>query len=158
MRYTQSQIRELLSISVDTFRTWRDAIPALSGHRGHAPSFMPGDVVALAIVAELVNGFGVRIGTLSSQFEQLFEACHGKSWPLLENCVVLITASNFRILEASVAKEHWPSEPTLRVSCAPIIVRLRSALAEAAADQMQGHLPFLPTSAATQPNLRGKRA
>ncbi len=76
MRYTQSQIRELLSISVDAFRTWRDAIPALAQHKGHAPSFTPGDVVAMAIVAELVRDFGMRVGSVGDRFDQLLWTDH----------------------------------------------------------------------------------
>ena len=100
MRYTQSQIRELLSISVDALRTWRAAIPALAAHKGHAPSFTPGDVVAIAIVAELVKDFGVRVGTVGGRFDQLFRECRGKSWLSLESCIALIEADSIRLVDA----------------------------------------------------------
>lgn len=158
MRYTQSQTRELLSISVDAFRTWRDAIPALAAHKGHAPSFTPGDVVAMAIVAELVRDFGVRVGTVGDRFDQLFRACRGRSWLSLENCVALIEVDNFRLVDANVHHRPSPDASTLCVPCAPIISRLRSALTATETDQVQGYLQFPPTSVAPQPEQRGKRA
>ncbi|OYW46434.1 MAG: hypothetical protein B7Z08_00985 [Sphingomonadales bacterium 32-68-7] len=158
MRYTQSQIRELLPISVDAFRTWRDAIPALALHKGHAPSFTPGDVVAMAIIAELVRDFGVRVGTVGNRLDQLFKECRGRSWLSLENCVALIEADDFRLIDASVANRRAPDASTLCVPCAPIIARLRSALTATEVDQAQGHLQFPPTSVAIPPERRGKRA
>lgn len=158
MRYTQSQIRELLAISVDAFRTWRNAIPALALHKGHAPSFTPGDVVAMAIVAELVRDFGVRVGTVGDRFDQLFKACGGRSWLSLENCVALIEADNFRLVDASLPHLRSQDASTLCVPCAPIITRLRSALTATEVEQVQGHLQFPPTSVAIQTERRGKRA
>lgn len=158
MRYTQSQIRELLSISVDAFRTWREAIPTLARHRGHTPSFTPGDVVAMAIVAELVRDFGLRVGTMGGRFDQLFRECGGRSWVSLENSVALIGADDLRLVEASLAHRQSPNASTLRVPCAPIIAHLRSALAATEGDQVQGNLQFPPTSIAMQSDQRGKRA
>lgn len=158
MRYTQSQIRELLSISVDAFRTWRGAIPALALHKGHAPSFTPGDVVAMAIVAELVRDFGVRVGTVGDRFDRLFKECRGKSWHSLENCVAMIEADDFCLVDASLAYRRSSDVSTLCVPCAPIIARLRAALTATDVEQTQGHLQFPPTSVTMQPARRSKRA
>ncbi|KAA3448596.1 hypothetical protein C7I87_20800 [Mesorhizobium sp. SARCC-RB16n] len=157
MRYTQSQIRELLSISVDAFRTWRDAIPALAMHKGHAPSFTPGDVVAMAIVAELVRDFGVRVGTVGHRFDQLFMECRGRSWLSLENCIALIEVDNLRLVDVKADRPSLDAS-TLRVPCGPIISRLRSALTATESDDVQGYLQFPPTSVPGQPEQRGKRA
>lgn len=158
MRYTQGQIRELLSISVDAFRTWRNAIPALAEHKGHAPSFTPGDVVAMAIVAELVRNFGVRVGTVGDRFDKLFKECRGRSWLSLENCVALIDDEDFRLVDVNLAGQRSPEASTLYIPCAPIIARLRSALTATEVDQVQGRLQFPPTSVAMRPERRGTRA
>ena len=158
MRYTQSQIRELLSISVDAFRTWRNVIPSLAAHKGHAPSFTPGDVVSMAIVAELVKDFGLRVGTMGDCFDQLFRECRGRSWLSLENCVALIESDNFRLVDANVVQRRLLEASTLCVPCAPIIARLRLALTATEIDEVQGHLQFPPTSVAMQPKRSGKRA
>lgn len=156
MRYTQGQIRELLSISVDAFRTWRDAIPRLVAHKGHAPSFTPGDVVAMAIVGELVRDFGVRVGTVGDRFDQLFRECRDKSWLSLERCVAIIEADGIRLVDSATA--HHPNASTINVPCAPIVARLRSALTASDVEQAQGYLQFPPTVVSTQVERHGKRA
>lgn len=158
MRYTQSQIRELLSISVDAFRTWREAIPALAAHKGHAPSFTPGEVVCLAIMAELISDFGIRVGTASDRFDQLFKECRGKSWLSLEDCVCLISAHSFRLVNVSSVQGHSIEVSTICVPCAPIIARLRLTLTATEVDQVQGHLQFPPTSVSMRPERSDKRA
>ena len=158
MRYTQSQIRDLLSISQDAFRAWRNAVPALALHKGHAPSFTPGDVVALAIIAELVRDFGVRVGTAAARFDQLFDECRGRSWVSLEDCVALIEADNLRLVDTNIVAHRLPTTSTLCVPCAPIIARLRSALVTTELEEAQGHLQFPPTPVGAQPLRRGKRA
>jgi hypothetical protein len=158
MRYTQSQIRELLSISVDALRTWRDAIPALAAHKGHAPSFTPGDVVAMAIVADLVRDFGVRVGTLGGRFDQLFGECRGKSWLALETCVALIEADTIRLVDAGSPPRPSPYAATLCVPCAPIVSRLRAALTATEVETVQGYLQFPPTAIGPQTERHGGQA
>jgi hypothetical protein len=158
MRYTQSQIRELLSISVDALRTWRVAIPALAAHKGHAPSFTPGDVVAMAIVADLVRDFGVRVGTVGGRFDQLFRECRGKSWLALETCVALIEADTIRLVDAGAPPRPSPEVATLCVPCAPIVSRLRSALTATEVETVQGYLQFPPTAIGPQTERRGGQA
>ena len=158
MRYTQSQIRELLSISVDALRTWRAAIPALAAHKGHAPSFTPGDVVVIAIVAELVKDFGVRVGTVGGRFDQLFRECRGKSWLSLESCIALIEADSIRLVDAGKPVRPSPDVSTLCVPCGPIVSRLQSALTATEADLAQGNLQFPPTVIGSQTERRGRRA
>ena len=157
MRFTQSQIRELLSISVDALRTWRDAIPALAAHKGHAPSFTPGDVVAMAIVAELVRDFGVRVGTVGGRFDQLFKECHGKTWLSLETSVALIEADSIRLVDAGTSTRPSLDTSTLCVPCGPIVSRLQSALTATEADLAQGYLQFPPTAIGPQTERRGRR-
>lgn len=158
MRYTQSQIRELLSISVDALRTWRDAIPALATHKGHAPSFTPGEVVAVAIVADLVRDFGIRVGTVGDRFDQLFRECRGKSWLSLENCVALIEVDSIRLVDAGAPARPSPDASTLCVPCGPIVSRLRSALTATEADLAQGYLQFPLAAIGPQTERRGIRA
>ncbi len=156
MRYTQSQIRELLSISVDALRTWRTAIPALAAHKGHAPSFTPGDIVAMAIVAELVSDFGVRVGAVADRFDDLFRECRGRSWLSLETCVALIQADSIRLVDAGTSMRLSPNASNLCVPCGPIVLRLQSALTATETELDQGYLQFPPTAIGSQTE-RSKR-
>ena len=112
----------------------------------------------MAIVAELVRDFGVRVGTVGDRFDQLFKECRGRSWLSLENCVALIEADNFRLVDTNLTNRRSPDASTLYIPCAPIIARLRSALTATEVDQVQGHLQFPPTSVAMRPERRGTRA
>jgi hypothetical protein len=158
MRYTQSQIRDLISISVDDFKTWRKIIPALATHRGHGPTFTPGDVVALAIVAKFVREFGIRVGTVAAQLNSLFNACHGKSWLSLESCIVLVHADGFRLVHADTHNRVSQERTTIVVPCAPIISRLQSALTTTEVETVQGYLHFPPTAISNPNAQRGRRA
>ncbi len=112
----------------------------------------------MAIVAELVRDFGVRVGTLGDRFDELFKECRGRSWLSLENCVALIDAESFRLVDVDLARQRSPDASALYIPCAPIIARLRSVLTATEVDQVQGHLQFPPTSVAMRPERRGTRA
>lgn len=158
MRYTQSQVRGLISISVDDFKTWRKVIPALAAHKGHGPTFTPGDVVALAIVAEFVRDFGIRVGTIAAQLDRLFTDCHGRSWLSLESCLVLFKADDVQLTDAAAPQRQLGKRTTITVPCAPIIARLQSALTDSEAGTTQGYLHFPPTSLSGSLARSGKRA
>ncbi len=158
MRYTQSQVRGLISISVDDFKTWRKAISALAAHKGHAPTFTPGDVVALAIVAELVRDFGIRVGTIADQLDHLFTDCRVRSWVSLESSVVHLKADRVELIDAASPQRRMSAQMTIVVPCAPIIARLQSALTNPEANTAQGYLRFPPTSLTRTLERSGKRA
>ena len=143
MRYTQGQVRDLLDLSIDGFRTWRELIPALAVHRGHGPTFTPGDVVVLAILGEL----GVRVGLMAARFDRLFTECRGQSWVSLETCVVMFSRDAIRMADASALRVPGSVAATaIVIPCAPIVARLRIALVACEVEQPQGYLQFPPTA------------
>lgn len=147
MRYTQGQVRDLLDLSVDGLRTWRELIPALAAHKGHGPTFTPGDVVVLAIIGELVKDYGVRVGLMATRFDQLFTECRGRSWVSLETCVVMFSRNAVRVADASAPRAPGSDAATaIGIPCAPIVTRLRIALVASEVEQQQGYLQFPPTA------------
>jgi len=147
MRYTQGQVRDLLDLSVDGFRTWRELIPALVAHKGHSPTFTPGDVVALAIIGELVKDYGVRVGRMADRFDRLFAECRGQSWVSLETWIVLFSRDAIRVADASAPQVPGADVATaIVIPCAPIVARLRTALVTSEVEQQQGFLQFPPTA------------
>lgn len=144
MRYTQGQFRELLSVPVETFRAWRSALPALARHKGHGPTFTPGDLVAVALVSELVQVFGVRIGSVANRLNPPLEACHGLSWPVLEECWLVLDAEGGRLVQADEVALRPAGRGSFVIGCASIVERLRSGLAAAEVEVAQGSLPFPP--------------
>lgn len=150
MWYTQGQIRDLLAIPVETFRTWRGVLPALAQHRGHKPTFTPGDVVAMAVIAEIVRDYGVRIGTVGERLNKVVEACHGLSWLALQSCCVVIDTTTARVSSTDAITFRELGATTMVVPCAPIVERLRESLIAAEAEDAQGHLKFPPTVVASR--------
>lgn len=147
MRYTQGQVRDLLDLSVDGFRTWRELIPALVAHKGHGPTFTPGDVVVLAIIGELVKDYGVRVGLMADRFDRLFAECRGQSWVSLETCIVMFSRDAIRVTDASAPQAPGADAATaIVIPCAPIVARLRTALVTSEVEQQQGFLQFPPTA------------
>jgi hypothetical protein len=147
MRYTQGQVRDLLDLSVDGFRTWRELIPALAVHKGHGPTFTPGDVVVLAIIGELVKDFGVRVGLMADRFDRLFAECRGRSWVSLETCIVMFSRDAIHVTDVSVPQAPSADAATaIVIPCAPIVARLRIALVASEVEQQQGFLQFPPTA------------
>ncbi len=150
MRYTQGQVRDLLDVPVETLRRWRDALSALARHKGHGPTFSPGDVVALALTADLVNIYGVRVNTLAARLDELFELCHGCSWLTLESCVIVISADETRMMQADDSRREVAEGTVLWIPCRPIVQRLRTKLVAAEIDDPQARLQFPPTPLAAQ--------
>ena len=153
MRYTQGQVRDLLDISVDAFRVWREAIPALAVHKGHGPTFTPGEIVALATLADVIQDFGVRVNSIRQQCDDMFLACRGMSWQSLKNCVVTINSDTFRLVIMDNPREPLWEQPMICVPCAPIVDRLQGALMASGEQLSQRQLRFPPT-AAGQASLR----
>lgn len=142
MRYTQGQVRDLLNVPVETLRRWRDGLSALARHKGHGPTYSPGDVVALALIADLVNIYGVRVNTLAARLDELFELCHGCSWLTLETCVIVISADETRMMQADDRRRDVAGGTILSIPCRPIVERLRTKLVAAEIDNPQARLQF----------------
>ena len=148
MRYTQSQVRDLLAISVDAFRVWRQAIPALGQHKGHAPTFTPGEIVALAALSDLIHHFGIRVNTLNRSFNDMFLVCRGMSWQSLRSCAFTVDSDGFRLAGTDDLHHFLPQMPTIFVPCAPIIDRLQTELHSTDANHSQGQLTLRPSAVA----------
>jgi hypothetical protein len=72
---TQAQVRTLVGISEEQFRSWRNAILPLKGRSGQSPQFHMGDVLAMMVIADLVDSYGAKISKLTEISTQLFELC-----------------------------------------------------------------------------------
>lgn len=145
MRYTQGQVRDLLQVPVETLRRWRSGVPALARHRGHGPTFSPGDVVALAIVSDLANLYGLRVNSLSDRLDQLFELCHGCSWLTLETCVILMMPDHIRLTPIAAQRLDEADGTILMIPVRPIVERLRAKLIASEVEEPQPRLSFPPT-------------
>jgi hypothetical protein len=103
-------------------------------------------VVALALTADLVNIYGVRVNTLAARLDELFELCHGCSWLTLESCVIVLSAEETRMMQADDPRRDLADATILSIPCRPIVQRLRTKLVAAEIDDPQARLQFPPTA------------
>lgn len=90
MHYTPGQLRETVGLSKEAFRHWKRVVPAFTNGRGHAPSFSSGDILATAVLLQLTDIIGVRIGHLSEIAPAIFHVCNASSWDALKNKSLVI--------------------------------------------------------------------
>lgn len=143
MRYTQGQTRELLGIPEQTFRHWRNVIPALRRLSGKGARFSPGHLLAIAVLVELDHAYELRISRIAEGADQLFSLAADRSWPALEQMVVILTP-----FTATLRRGDQPAAPvgtlSLMIACAPLIRDLRQKLLGLPDAEAQGSLHFSP--------------
>lgn len=120
----------------------------MAAHRGHGPTFSSGDLVALAIISDLVNIYGLRVNSLSARLDQLFELCHGCSWLTLETCVLILMPDQVRLTPVAGHHLDGADGTVLLIPVRPIVARLRTKLVASEADEPQPRLNFPPTAVA----------
>jgi hypothetical protein len=125
----------------------------LAQYKGHGPIFSPGDVVALALVSDLVHVFGIRVNTIASRLGTLFDECHRRSWIALEGCAALITDESARLVQADDLPRAPEDGTALLIRLQPIVARLRVNLIAAEPEDAQGQFSFppVPVGAKAQP-------
>ncbi len=90
MFYTPGQLRGTVGLSKEAFRHWKRVVPAFANGKGHAPSFSSGDVLASAVLRQLTDVIGVRIGYLSEIAPGIFQVCNASTWEALQNQSLVI--------------------------------------------------------------------
>lgn len=75
MNLTQAQVRHLVGITEEQFRSWRNAFVPLQSRSGQAPQYDLGDVLTLLVIAELVEAYGAKVSRLAPISSLLFEKC-----------------------------------------------------------------------------------
>jgi hypothetical protein len=148
MRYTPSQLRDIVGISQETLRHWRATLAPLQGVRGHGPSFKPGQVLATAAVKAMVEECGVSVRSLTGVASALFEVCEHPDWEVFSHgrLVLQLQPGSVRLLSEG---EQVPSESILiLISLAPIVANLRRKLLNVTREEDQVALHFSPVPVA----------
>jgi len=154
MKLTVGQLREVLRLSEDAFRHWKQVLPPMSGRNGYRPCFTFGDLLALAVVKELCDGSGVQVGALRPVVNALFAACNNSPWPKLESCLFVIRLERQELVTASELQSPRFEDVTLVVPCRPIIIKLRDRLLAEHQPGVQGLLMFPPTAVSRRGRAR----
>jgi len=90
MNFTQSQLRQCIGLSKETYRHWRSKIPFLAEENGRSACFTANHLLATAILFEVTQKTGVGIGSMKSVSGFIFELCSESSWSSMESSFLLI--------------------------------------------------------------------
>lgn len=154
MYYTPGQLRGTVGLSKEAFRHWKRIVPALANGRGHAPSFSSGDVLASAVLRQLTDIIGVRIGHLSEIAPAIFQVCNASSLDALQNKSLVI---NLQERSCVAVGDHSAPVGELVVVCAlaQLVKALRFDLLNSNAQCRPNALP--PVAAGDRVRKRGVR-
>ena len=146
MKFTLGQVKEILPISQDTYRHWKTILPPLAARNGHTRCFMPGDLLALAVVRTLTEDVGIRVGNLQSTAIAIFDECNRNSWAGAERLALVVEPLRSRA--ATVSESQPPAMETTAIvlPLRPIVSHLRARLALGYEGPQQEPLRFPPTA------------
>lgn len=143
--YTPGQLRNAMTIPQETYRHWKKALIPLRRGSGHSPCFTAGDLLAVAVVRVLTDGFAIRVGALSTIADALFEACNAVSWPTLERSKLIADLANGRLQIRPELENAIFEEPVVVVPLRSLVGHLREALLADGGVDSQETLRFPPT-------------
>jgi len=145
MRYTQSQVRELLSLPLQTYRYWAAAVPHLSSRTGKTAAFSAGDLLGLALTKEACMGLGVAVGRLRMGLDRMFCILDRAQWPAGEDCILALSLERAEFLSLAELASRRMEDATLLIPCVPVMEGLRARLlpVDAGAAERQTMLPLL---------------
>lgn len=158
MRYTPSQVRQVVGITQETLRHWRSALPSLSGLKGHAPVFRPGQLLGIAVVRVLVEELGISVRTLKEAECDIFKICGSPQWVRLARGYLLIRPSNGSAEFLDKLEDRDLSTPAIVLPLEEIVTSLREALLEVAPEEAQQSIVFPPVGVGERRISQGDRA
>ena len=120
-------------------------MPPLKERNGYTPCFTAGDALALKIVKEIVETLHMRVQTLQSLANELFNICCGINWSRLEQqyLVVRLAAQRVETCHGSAILQDTESGAMIVIALRPHIEELRNRLTESD-DQYQYEMLFPP--------------
>lgn len=144
MQYTQSQVRETVGLSLDTYRHWKRVLPPLATKGGRSACFSIGDLMAASIVHRLTETAGVRVGHLSDVAAEIFEICNSSPWAALVGTTLWVDLEQRTCSVERAPKLHQDANLVLSCRLDPILAQLRDSLLRGQADQSQAELLLPP--------------
>jgi hypothetical protein len=72
VQFNTGQMQELTGIRREQFRHWRKVLPPLAGRDGRADLYDFAEVLALAVIAIIVDRMGVSVSRLTSGATEIF--------------------------------------------------------------------------------------
>jgi hypothetical protein len=149
LKLTPQQVAQVVRLSDQTLRHWRQVLPPLAGLNGYTPCFSPGDALALLVVRHLVKVMGISVGTLAAASSELFDLCRNASWPRLADrrLLIQVECGTVRILTSNLEPDE---QPAILVPMRPFAEQLQGSWASSFQPVDQLWLQF-PASVISRP-------
>lgn len=122
LRFNTAQMQQLSRVNREQLRHWRKVLPPLEGRDGRSDTYSFTEVVALAVLEELVNGLAVSVSHLSAFSSDLFA--------LLSESPELSSISDTLYLtkEGNLSIDIPEADVFVTVHVHPFIERIKSSL------------------------------
>lgn len=140
--FTQVQVRNVLHLPPETMRHWRKVLPPLLRRARRTP-FSQGDLVALAVIRELVRTLGLNSSALAPCAAAIFSLCNEKSWPALAQCRLEIEGPTVSLAHVR-SPEMVRRIPIILLPLGPLVEGLSKELP--GVETAQSELRFPPTA------------
>jgi hypothetical protein len=157
VRYTPSQVRQVVGITQETLRHWRSALASLAGLKGHAPVFRPGQLLGIAVVRVLVEELGVGVSTLKAVDRDIFAICSTPQWIRLAGGYLLIRPSEGTAKFVDRLDDGALSSPAIVLPLESVVASLREALLEVTPEEAQRSFVFPPLDVSGHRMATGER-
>lgn len=144
IQFTQEQARDIAQVSPGDVRAWRKAVPYLAAKPGKSARFTFADLVGLAIIGELTDGFGVRISDIGNGVDALFRALADARPAHLEGLVALVQRTTASLILAGDLTARLVAEPMFVVPCDQFLLEIGARMMPLVPGSGQVALPFPP--------------
>ena len=145
---TQASVREILAIPQETMRHWRKVLPALAS-RGRLAKLSAGDLVALAIIRDLVRTSGINASAIAPYASSLFDVCNSRPWHALVRSRLQIEGMSVHLVPA-LSMPPNARGPLISIQLRHVIQDLVDRLGARPGDQIELMFP-LATVAGRKP-------
>jgi len=158
VHFTPGQLREIVGLSVETYRHWRRVLPPFLNRRGYAPCFSIGDLLAASILRRLTDNCGVRVGHLKKISAEISRFCNASSWAALEGRMLVVDISGGTCWTVKDQSEARSQDIAISCPLDPILTELRDALLRSQPSAGESQLMFPLTEIGSGSRRRGERA
>ena len=144
MQFTPGQLREIVGISVETFRHWKRVLPPFAHRKRYIPCFTIGDLLAARILRSLTEGCGVRVGHLARVSQEIVRASNMTPWVTYEERTLVIDLVKGTCRVSKVYQQNEGANFVLLCAMNPIMHELRDALLRSRPSADQHNLSLSP--------------
>jgi hypothetical protein len=144
VQFTPGQLREIVGISVETYRHWKRVLPPFADRQGYIAGFSIGDLVAARVLRCLTETFGIRAGHLSELSVAIVRLCNAGPWAKMMDRDVVIAPDEQTCRMVRHGTESVRDQPIIICPMLPLMMELGGALKELVPDSEQQQFQFSP--------------